>query len=121
MASRYSLADYDAEDERALDPAGPPLPNLFAAADFIAALCAAVGAAAGAAAGIGSATSANASAGASAGAKGESEGGKGKLAWAAMGGFAMMCYGSGRATLDIDVVVETSMRGVWEMVEGQER
>ena len=86
MASHYDLTDYDAEDERANDPVGPALANLFAAADFIAALCAAA-----------------------------------NVPWAAMGGFAMLCLGSRRATIDIDVVVETSMRGVWAMVERQER
>ena len=38
MATRYNLAAYDSEEEREKDPAGPPLANMFAAADFIGSL-----------------------------------------------------------------------------------
>jgi hypothetical protein len=35
MASKYSLIDYDPEDERMNDPDGPPRDNLFAAANYL--------------------------------------------------------------------------------------
>lgn len=43
MASRYSLVDYDSEEEREKDPQGPPLANLFAAASYLSRLFAANG------------------------------------------------------------------------------
>lgn len=35
MASKYSVVDYDSEEERRKDPQGPPLVNLFAAASYL--------------------------------------------------------------------------------------
>ncbi|KAF1961480.1 hypothetical protein CC80DRAFT_532095 [Byssothecium circinans] len=35
MASKYSLIDYNSEEERKTDPEGPPMVNLFAAANHL--------------------------------------------------------------------------------------
>jgi len=35
MASKYSLIDYDSEEERKNDPNGPPTIHLFAAATYL--------------------------------------------------------------------------------------
>jgi len=35
MASKYSLIDYDSEEERKKSPEGPPMANLFAAANYL--------------------------------------------------------------------------------------
>lgn len=43
------------------------------------------------------------------------------ISYAMMGGFAMICRGSQRSTQDIDVVVDTSMKRLWEVVEKQPR
>jgi len=40
---------------------------------------------------------------------------------AAMGGFAMLCRGSRRATLDVDFAVNASMRDLWRVVGGEVR
>ena len=41
--------------------------------------------------------------------------------YAVMGGFALICRGSRRATRDVDVVAETSMKALWAIVEPQPR
>ncbi len=43
MASKYKLIEYDFEEEREKDPQGPPMANIFAAADYISSLLTANG------------------------------------------------------------------------------
>jgi hypothetical protein len=41
--------------------------------------------------------------------------------YAAMGGFAMICRGSTRSTRDVDVVIDTSMSRIWDVITPQPR
>ena len=43
------------------------------------------------------------------------------IQYAVMGGFALVCRGSPRATRDVDVVTATSMKSLWAIVERQPR
>ena len=43
------------------------------------------------------------------------------IPYAVMGGFAMLCRGSRRTTLDVDVAVNASMKMLWAMVVPQTR
>ncbi|KAI9837596.1 MAG: hypothetical protein M1819_007247 [Sarea resinae] len=43
------------------------------------------------------------------------------IAFAALGGFAMMCRGSERQTRDIDLVVQTNMATLWALITPQPR
>ena len=86
MASKYSLIDYDSEEERKNDPEGPPRLNLFAAANYLSRLF-----------------------------------DTNEIPWAAFGGFAMICRGSLRATRDVDVVTDATMKTLWSVIEPQPR
>ena len=43
------------------------------------------------------------------------------LVWAIMGGYALICCGSRRETRDIDMVVATTVRNLWKILETRPR
>ena len=86
MAEKYDLLTYDTEEERIIDPVGPPPKNLIAAAEFLDAILLNAG-----------------------------------IPYAIMGGFALFLRASNRPTQDIDVVVDSSPRAIWNVIETQER